>query len=100
HTRFSRDWSSDVCSSDLDEHIFITDIHEDNYADALYFNPARVVTYAQRITDLDGRKLGWVLIDLDYSFVTKMLERLELWDQGQRSEERRVGKGGRGGWGR
>lgn len=75
------DWYQAMVNSD--EHIFITDIHEDNYADALYFNPARVVTYAQRITDLDGRKLGWVLIDLDYSFVTKMLERLELWDQGQ-----------------
>ncbi|NLC54022.1 MAG: sensor histidine kinase [Firmicutes bacterium] len=75
------DWYQAMVNSD--EHLFITDIHEDNYADAPYVNPSKVVTYAQRITDLDGRKLGWVLIDLNYSFVTKMLERLELWEQGQ-----------------
>jgi two-component system sensor histidine kinase YesM len=75
------DWYQEMVNSN--DHFFITDIHEDDYADALYFNTTKVVTYAQRITDLDGRKLGWVLIDLNYSFVTKMLEKLELWEQGQ-----------------
>ena len=75
------DWYQEIVSSN--DHLFITDIHEDDYAGALNFNTSKVVTYAQRITDLDGRKLGWVLIDLNYGFVTKMLERLELWEQGQ-----------------
>lgn len=77
----SYDWYQVITNSN--EHSLITDIHEDNYADALFYNPSKVVTYAQRITDLDGRKLGWILIDLNYSFVTKMLDNLELWDQGQ-----------------
>ncbi|NLY90712.1 MAG: sensor histidine kinase [Firmicutes bacterium] len=75
------DWYQGILNSD--DHIYITDIHEDDYAGALYANTSKVVTYAQRITDLDGRKLGWILIDLNYSFVTKMLEKMDLWEQGQ-----------------
>src|SRR5690606_26760422 len=29
HTRFSRDWSSDVCSSDLDEHVLVGGVSDD-----------------------------------------------------------------------
>lgn len=65
------DWYQEIVKSN--DHLFITDIHEDDYAGALNFNTSKVVTYAQRITDLDGRKLGWVLIDLNYGFVTKMV---------------------------
>jgi len=75
------DWYQEVINSN--DNFLITDIHEDDYADALSYNTSKVVTYAQRITDLDGRKLGWILIDLNYSFVTKMLEKMELWEQGQ-----------------
>ncbi|HBR29999.1 MAG TPA: hypothetical protein DD789_11260 [Firmicutes bacterium] len=75
------DWYQELINTN--DIFFITDIHEDDYADALSFNPSKVVTYAQLIMDLDGRKLGWILIDLNYSFVTKMLEKMELWDQGQ-----------------
>ena len=77
----SYDWYQVITTSN--EHSLSTDIHEDNYADALFYNPSKVVTYAQQITDLDGQKLGWILIDLDYSFVTKMVGKMELWDQGQ-----------------
>ena len=75
------DWYQELINTN--DIFFITDIHEDDYAAALSFNPSKVVTYAQLIMDLDGRKLGWILIDLNYSFVTKMLEKIELWDQGQ-----------------
>lgn len=62
----------------------VTGVHPDNYSGTFMGTPGSVVTYAQRIVDLDSQKnLGWILIDLDYSFVTRMLANLELWDQGR-----------------
>jgi two-component system, sensor histidine kinase YesM len=62
----------------------VTGVHSDNYSGSPMGMPGDVVTYAQRIVDLDTQKnLGWILIDLDYGFVPKMLENVQLWDQGQ-----------------
>src|SRR5699024_11337279 len=88
HTRSKRDWSSDVCSSDLVEwhdlaeamtaHVRdMADRHRDGLHD---FGPRSCETLARtlmaRLTD-DGHTVAAV----------------------ERSEERRVGKGGRaGGW--
>ena len=64
--------------------VVISGVHSDDYVGQLLTPASKVVTYAQRIVDLDGRQdLGWVLIDLDYAFVTKMLENIQLWDQGR-----------------
>lgn len=62
----------------------VTGIHFSDYTGGLFTTPVEVVTYVQHLTDLDGQRLlGWLLIDLDYSFVTKMLENIELWDEGR-----------------
>src|SRR5690606_40443253 len=89
HTRFSRDWSSDVCSSDLGwtwvltrhgvhvsaidngplrQHVLDTGLVEHLRADGFHWQPPR--------------PLDWMVCD--------MVE--------QRSEERRVGKEGRSRW--
>src|SRR5206468_8374022 len=74
HTRSDRDWSSDVCSSDLERHPRVTDL--------LALSPLRIVATTQ----------GGVLVSPDGG---------RTWSQGQldgevralvRSEERRVGK--------
>src|SRR5690606_39668987 len=53
HTRFSRDWSSDVCSSDLPTHIMPRDGWPNNVDIVLY--PAGAWTLAQdQILRLDG----------------------------------------------
>src|SRR5690606_40046051 len=83
HTRFSRDWSSDVCSSDL--HLFPDEI----------VVPAGFALYRMRFP---GRKLIGRLILATYIFpgilllvpVYQMMASL-------RSEERRVGKDWRSG---
>src|SRR5690606_39998314 len=80
HTRFSRDWSSDVCSSDL------TLVRFDS---AHGMAPAGVVEPAPRIVfPPDGAR-----VDLAAATDQASLLVLKL----QRSEERRVGKEGRRG---
>src|SRR5690606_20784348 len=51
HTRFSRDWSSDVCSSDL-----IPVIQVDRGGQVTYHGPGQLVVYL--LIDLTRRKLG------------------------------------------
>src|SRR2546429_8934194 len=60
HTRCSRDWSSDVCSSDLSEHIdrTIELIREHGCKPGLVFNPATPLEYL----DYTLEKLDLVLI--------------------------------------
>src|SRR5690606_40106520 len=65
HTRFSRDWSSDVCSSDLHERVTLVRRHLDEN-----------VVEVERV--LDGHQ-----VDAEFG----QLAEAEL-----RSEERRVGK--------
>src|SRR5690606_39775471 len=63
HTRFSRDWSSDVCSSDLDPPaILARPEHRRELPDAFP---------AVRMTMADGRNLGQggVFFDLDGTLV-------------------------------
>src|SRR5690606_39881393 len=74
HTRFSRDWSSDVCSSDLLKRMNI---------ELTYFQ-ARVGAY-QRFQVVAGREIR----QLD---VHALEQRLVELIHGPRSEERRVGK--------
>src|SRR5207237_3430555 len=81
HTRFKCDWSSDVCSSDLISRIGQPLVDEGFFADL-----AELERYAADLATLH-RDRG---------------RRDVLWRLGldQRSEERRVGKEWRRGWGR
>src|SRR3989440_5215882 len=81
HTRSDRDWSSDVCSSDL-------------------VNPSRIVYYCppfgdgSKITvhlDMNGRTCSFTVNGTKYPNVS-------WWDNLPRSEERRVGKECRSRW--
>lgn len=77
-----QDWFKQICLSEAG--MVVSGVHSENYSGILQATPGNVITYAQRIADLDTQKeLGWILIDLDYGFVTKMLENLQLWDQGR-----------------
>ncbi|MGE5582225.1 MAG: cache domain-containing sensor histidine kinase [Bacillota bacterium] len=77
----NQEWYKKIVNSEMG--MAVTGIHSDDYTGLSTVTPGTVVTYAQRIYDLDGKDdLGWILIDLDYGFVTKMLENIELWDQG------------------
>src|SRR5690606_39357010 len=79
HTRFSRDWSSDVCSSDLVYHFYVPE--GGNYK---VYGRARVPS-----ADDDS---FWVSVN-DGDWVNwNGIQGGSTW---QRSEERRVGKGGR-----
>src|SRR5690606_39934803 len=81
HTRFSRDWSSDVCSSDLEGH-------------KLYHQKERRQLIG-RHTKFFAAKLGAERNDrLDAVVVEQVSHQEEhsLRISGQRSEERRVGK--------
>src|SRR5207302_6633522 len=98
HTRFSRDWSSDVCSSDLERFLlrrisifaggFSLDAAETVCADAL--------VPKQDVLDLLSHLVEKSLVTTDK---VESEARYSLLDMVQRSEERRVGKGYRsGGW--
>src|SRR5690606_40322021 len=82
HTRFSRDWSSDVCSSDLVAGLYLA------HPDARYFGVGRVGR--DQVEDLAARSgtsvaevEEWLAPNLAYA---------------PRSEERRVGNDGGDRW--
>src|SRR5690606_40685181 len=87
HTRFSRDWSSDVCSSDLNPqapvHVLI--VPNEPIPTAADVKPeheaalGRMFTVAAKVAAQEGLEKGYRLIV----------------NCKERSEERRVGKGGR-----
>src|SRR5690606_40361886 len=82
HTRFSRDWSSDVCSSDLGVRTALPF--------TLGFLPYGLVIGAAadhaRVDDM----LGWSTAWLTYAGASQLVL-IQMLDVG-RSEERRVGK--------
>src|SRR5690606_40664632 len=91
HTRFSRDWSSDVCSSDLEavrrsSHAVIV-VHNHPSGDAT--PSASDIALTRRLREA-GELLGITLLDHivigDTTFTS--LKEAGYW----RSEERRVGK--------
>src|SRR5690606_39785907 len=75
HTRFSRDWSSDVCSSDLGRLRLL----EDDVRRRVLHHRVQEERGGLRHDDLEHHALPVAL-------------HLRLGDLGQRSEERRVGK--------
>src|SRR5690606_39880140 len=93
HTRFSRDWSSDVCSSDLrtrthenkDEELFT------NFRD-IFSPPSSIVRNYARCNK-PFQPLFYCAENPETSFI----ELVDYWAK-TRSEERRVGKECRGQW--
>src|SRR5207302_3111231 len=100
HTRFSRDWSSDVCSSDL--YILAA---RDNYNVRLEPRTQRGYITGPVGADLEHEPL-WVgrTPHNKVESVDKILEPAQgvapRVGSAKRSEERRVGKGCSAGWGR
>src|SRR5690606_40494677 len=92
HTRFSRDWSSDVCSSDLGLPVSML---PRNYNNGIRIDqaPGYVVisiemAHESRIVPIDGRA------PLDPAIKQWLGESRGRWEGNTRSEERRVGKDG------
>src|SRR5690606_40753950 len=79
HTRFSRDWSSDVCSSDL---VFYEELHTLFFRVGGEFLEAVAVALPLRLQAL----LVIVTADHEHGIAPELLGQV-------RSEERRVGKG-------
>src|SRR5690606_40823684 len=90
HTRFSRDWSSDVCSSDLalvdrvkELSPLLRDIHQPVLEITAAINDVKA-----RIDEIDAE-----LLDRSVSAAAKLLADVEEpVGTAERSEERRVGK--------
>src|SRR5207302_2992381 len=93
HTRFSRDWSSDVCSSDLTngvhEAVTETQLQAGDVCRVAPPNPARMLSMQVRA---DGK---YTIICFDSTREVRSAEEIK---GGLRSEERRVGKECRARW--
>src|SRR5690606_40554678 len=97
HTRFSRDWSSDVCSSDLKALESLLAELEKRAKQAHVETQERAPKATPAAKDLPG------LVVSERERATKLYNDAEklrriLLSQQERSEERRVGKGCRTRW--
>src|SRR5690606_41145562 len=96
HTRFSRDWSSDVCSSDLSSaevNELIRQLDESGFSAARPV-PRILVLHANFKLSADGEYLALIKPDgktVCHAYAPKYPNQI-------RSEERRVGKECRAGW--
>src|SRR5205085_6763536 len=87
HTRFDCDWSSDVCSSDLDE---VDDARRYDMGERDHFVSMEMAAIGMEMM------AGWgndAIVERLSMLTGKLAE--GLGNLGVRSEERRVGKGGR-----
>src|SRR5699024_11736788 len=98
HTRSKRDWSSDVCSSDLDQKSTTTELLEERGTSN---PPAMLLAAAQ------GSLAGYCNVEGDDASLgdamdafSKTLDDIGATTGPERSEERRVGEEGRSRWGR
>src|SRR5690606_40885124 len=83
HTRFSRDWSSDVCSSDLKKkEVFLNEFEK----------PVFLRTYASWLVPTEGEVPALNELAKEYNNEIQIV--VLFWDKHEttRSEERRVGK--------
>src|SRR5690606_39592068 len=87
HTRFSRDWSSDVCSSDLQE---LRRLIDDSGAIGVVCADADVPAVTETLA---GSSVRWTVSTSPLAFQTRNDPRVF-----GRSEERRVGKECRSRW--
>src|SRR5207302_5379684 len=94
HTRFSRDWSSDVCSSDLDWQKSYGGMNEDRASSIVETNDGGYIVAGYSKSG-DGEVTGHQGQGIDANYwIVKLTSNGEIaWE---RSEERRVGKERRG----
>src|SRR5690606_40848577 len=60
HTRFSRDWSSDVCSSDLEDlQAFLAEFHSVGRWERTLADPSRAVWVAEQ---MPGAPIGFIAV--------------------------------------
>src|SRR5690606_40628395 len=89
HTRFSRDWSSDVCSSDL------AGKNEIGAAVAkvepAFLIEVSIVSRGEQVTALDGTGLLWIVEILEIEAIIHVDQPGLAGRKLGRSEERRVG---------
>src|SRR5690606_41156323 len=97
HTRFSRDWSSDVCSSDLAD-VAVCDVRRNHPHIGISRDKRLDVRIRAKVTigPTSQRVLLW-FAQLELCHVLNVIWVVAGTNCG-RSEERRVGKGCRGGW--
>src|SRR5439155_7303683 len=88
HTRWPRDWSSDVCSSDLVVSIIGTAEAKSKVL------VARAAAQAERLEDLDFSPRATLCALVERAFPVDLYQQVED-PISHRSEERRVGKEGR-----
>src|SRR5690606_39972122 len=92
HTRFSRDWSSDVCSSDLLQGQPVDIAWQDGKLHVLHKRDIQLILTV--ISGLGSDDVHWTSTVLTEMGVGGDLDELSMYvESGQRSEERRVGKG-------
>src|SRR5690606_39576005 len=95
HTSFSRDWSSDVCSSDLSNPLCCNEFKVGATINADIGGSAQSQVAAQAVADFAG--IASAAVDDVTAACRSMAQDLGAAkaDQDARSEERRVGKEGR-----
>src|SRR2546430_4283855 len=78
HTRFDCDWSSDVCSSDLDRFVKPRRVLAVLAASELcgmapWFSASAVAPALSRAWRLDSAGGGWVAVSVEYGFFARAL---------------------------
>src|SRR5439155_15506682 len=98
HTRWPRDWSSDVCSSDLTLAEMV--VHK-------RYTEARLTIYPAYFKESRANQLCTIVHELAHIHTAPIEELMDqaikkgsITEKAKRSEERRVGKEGRAGGGR
>src|SRR5690606_39897234 len=91
HTSFSRDWSSDVCSSDLGENVASVKVAELGYTDSNH-RSLLVKIWAKDPDDIHTAAKSLIGPSFDFRHHRLTYARLSI--RLKRSEERRVGKEG------
>src|SRR5205807_3586186 len=95
HTRLQGDWSSDVCSSDL----MTIRVKVITTAAILIVLPGAMSNCLAQSGDSGGKQLSVERIYSQPSLSGRLLSGMTWMPDGARSEERRVGKECRCGWG-
>src|SRR5690606_40956400 len=88
HTRFSRDWSSDVCSSDLERLEAALSLHHPRELREVGLEPILLLVRTGRVAKVRDHLIDRVLQREELTLCTDVDRAGEI----ARSEERRVGK--------
>src|SRR5690606_39922492 len=98
-TRFSRDWSSDVCSSDLLGWSWASGGHDGYSRPPLGTTHRRWVgTRSGDVVILDQLVMNADAVETGFVLRMHLAPEVVVYQSGSRSEERRVGKEGRDRW--